>query len=267
MKKLSVLILFVFLCISGAYSSSYASSTGISKATRMYGSSGCSCHGDIYAKIDPTVIVTISGPDTLLINQTATYTVTISGGPALKSGVNIAVSNGTLATSGSTILKLTNQELTHKAPVAYSNGQVVFQFSFKAPASEDSIVLYAAGSSSKAWNFADDKPIIVVRQMSGIEEEKYKTDFYVLQNYPNPFNPSTKIRYTIPNSAKVRLTVFNAAGQKQAVLLDAYKSAGTYELDFSGRHLASGIYYCKLEAFGENKRLITSKVQKLILMK
>jgi len=81
------------------------------------------------------------------------------------------------------------------------------------------------------------------------------------QNYPNPFNPKTTIRYQIPGSDDVRLTVFDQLGREVTRLVDARKDAGSYAVQFDGATCASGIYYYRLQAgsFVETKKLILLK--------
>ena len=67
-------------------------------------------------------------------------------------------------------------------------------------------------------------------------------------NYPNPFNPTTTIRYQLNSSTDVRLTVYNAIGQRVKVLVNTQQTAGDYAVNFSGDNLASGIYYVRLQA-------------------
>jgi subtilisin-like proprotein convertase family protein len=98
----------------------------------------------------------------------------------------------------------------------------------------------------------------------GIRAEiKLPDEFYLAQNYPNPFNPSTKIKYSIPSGGNVELKVFDILGRETAVLVNGYKSAGNYEIEFStaGRAIASGIYFYKLTAGNY------STVKKLIILK
>jgi len=74
--------------------------------------------------------------------------------------------------------------------------------------------------------------------------------FDLSQNYPNPFNPSTKINYDLPKSGNVVLKVYNQLGKEVSTLVNSYKNAGSYELNFDGSNLSSGIYFYKLEADG-----------------
>ena len=257
-------VLFVFLIQQTFVSSS---SSGVTNATRKYGPSGCSCHGGTYVTADTSVKIIITGPDSLLINTIGTYTVTISGGAATRSGVNIAISNGTLSTNGSTILKLTNSELTHKSPVNYTDGSVVFTFQYKAPTSADSVIMYAAGTSAKAWNFADDKVIHVVKEMADVKLNQESRGYYILQNYPNPFNPATKIRYTLSADAQVTLAVYTISGKLVTTLCSSFRKAGSYSTDFNGALLPSGVYLCKMIAYELNSKKTVTNVCKIVLSK
>ena len=72
------------------------------------------------------------------------------------------------------------------------------------------------------------------------------SSFELEQNYPNPFNPSTKIKFNIPLTEKVRIEVFNTVGNKVATLLNDIKEAGSHELQFEADNLASGVYFYKI---------------------
>jgi hypothetical protein len=85
--------------------------------------------------------------------------------------------------------------------------------------------------------------------------------FELSQNYPNPFNPSTTISYRIPDNSEVTLEIFNALGQRVGVLVQQKQTAGTYNVTFDARNLASGVYFYRLQA-GNNVQ-----VRKMLLMK
>jgi hypothetical protein len=76
------------------------------------------------------------------------------------------------------------------------------------------------------------------------------SSFQLSNNFPNPFNPSTMIRYDVPQTARVRLTVYDAAGKKVRDLVNTVKTAGRYEVQFTASSLASGTYYYTLVAPG-----------------
>jgi len=85
--------------------------------------------------------------------------------------------------------------------------------------------------------------------------------FSLGQNFPNPFNPVTTIRYTVPHSGPVRLSVFDLLGREVAVLADGHQFAGEYSAQFNASHLSSGVYLYRLTAAGKNS------VKKMMLVK
>jgi photosystem II stability/assembly factor-like uncharacterized protein len=94
-----------------------------------------------------------------------------------------------------------------------------------------------------------------------VEEEEIDevpTVFLLSQNYPNPFNPTTTFRYSIPQTSKVVIKVFDILGNEIATLIDEEKSVGTYELTWDAEGLPSGVYFYQLKAgsFLETKKMI-----------
>jgi hypothetical protein len=85
--------------------------------------------------------------------------------------------------------------------------------------------------------------------------------FRLEQNYPNPFNPKTVIKYQLPASSQVDLSIFNILGQKITTLVSEQQAAGTYEVNWDASGLASGMYFYKLETPAN------VQVQKMLLIK
>jgi len=81
--------------------------------------------------------------------------------------------------------------------------------------------------------------------------------FVLKQNYPNPFNPSTKISFSIAKSSFVNLSVFDASGKKVISLINEYKNAGEYDVNFDAAELTSGVYFYQLQSEGltETKKM------------
>ncbi|MCB1048286.1 MAG: T9SS type A sorting domain-containing protein [Calditrichaeota bacterium] len=69
-------------------------------------------------------------------------------------------------------------------------------------------------------------------------------------NAPNPFNPDTIIRFNLPGSGRVSLTVHDIMGRPVTTLLDGGLGAGEHRIRFDGSGLASGIYFYTLEYEG-----------------
>ena len=116
---------------------------------------------------------------------------------------------------------------------------------------------------SNNWPYWSDSMQVVV----GVEKEDLQILTYKLeQNYPNPFNPSTKISWQSPVGSQQTIKVFDVLGNEVATLVNEYKPAGKYEVEFSiysavGRNLSSGVYFYQLRA-GEY-----TTVKKMLLIK
>ena len=84
------------------------------------------------------------------------------------------------------------------------------------------------------------------------------TQYVLRQNYPNPFNPSTTIKYELPKSSMVRLSVYDILGREVSVVVNERKNPGSYEVKFDGSSLASGVYFYRLQAgsFVQTRKLL-----------
>jgi hypothetical protein len=87
------------------------------------------------------------------------------------------------------------------------------------------------------------------------------TEYKLSQNYPNPFNPSTKISWQSPIGSWQTLKVFDVLGNEVATLVDEYRIAGSYEIDFNSSALSSGVYFYRLQAgsFVQTRKMILIK--------
>jgi photosystem II stability/assembly factor-like uncharacterized protein len=85
--------------------------------------------------------------------------------------------------------------------------------------------------------------------------------FSLSQNYPNPFNPLTKINYSLPNSVKVTIVVYDILGRVVKSLVNEFKEAGAYSVTFDGTGLASGVYFYRIEAgdFAASRKMVLVK--------
>jgi photosystem II stability/assembly factor-like uncharacterized protein len=85
--------------------------------------------------------------------------------------------------------------------------------------------------------------------------------FSLKQNYPNPFNPATKISFNIKNATFASLKVFDMTGKEVKNLVNENVGAGSYEIDFDGSELNSGVYFYTLKTneFTETKKMMLVK--------
>ncbi|MBN1301980.1 MAG: T9SS type A sorting domain-containing protein, partial [Melioribacteraceae bacterium] len=106
--------------------------------------------------------------------------------------------------------------------------------------------------------------------ITGVNDKLVLPEIFTLeQNYPNPFNPSTNIRFNLPESGNVTLTLFNAIGEKITDLIKGNLSAGQHSLVVDASvtsQLSSGIYIYKLSVnsisgknFSESKKMMLLK--------
>ncbi|MEW5767239.1 MAG: putative Ig domain-containing protein [bacterium] len=91
------------------------------------------------------------------------------------------------------------------------------------------------------------------------------------QNYPNPVNPETFIPFTLDSKSEVKILIYDLAGQLVRTLDMGERESGVYFTqkeaaywdgkDEAGREVASGVYFCQLQAGDKifTKRMIVVK--------
>lgn len=113
---------------------------------------------------------------------------------------------------------------------------------------------FGTANWSESWAQFDPKnyilPVSVISISNAVPDA-----FTLFQNYPNPFNPSTKIRFELPSSELVKLTLFDVAGRSLGVLFNGKLNAGTYEYEWNASNNPSGVYFCRLESNGISKTI------------
>jgi len=65
------------------------------------------------------------------------------------------------------------------------------------------------------------------------------------------------ISFTLSRASRVRVELFDVTGTRMSLLADEWRSAGAHRLGLDTSHLASGVYFCRLET-GESR--ITRKL-------
>lgn len=212
------------------------------------GCAGSGCHGAQSATI------TTSGPASLAIGQTGTYTLTFSG--STKTGANVAATGGTLAPVTAQFT-LSGGELTFTSARTASTWQFTYT-----PTSSGTKTIAAAGvvnGHPGTWNFANVFSVSV--SATAVESDGQPLGFALAQNYPNPFNPSTLLEFSLPASGPASLIVYDLEGRAVATLADGIQAAGLHAVTFDAAGLASGIYFARLSADGK------TAARKLILVR
>jgi hypothetical protein len=202
LMRLIPLVLTVVYCLYV-----YASSGGITGATKKSASPGCTCHG---LSPNPDVNVLISGPDTLSAGETGSYAVSISGGPSVAAGTDIAASHGTLLVDDIQLQKI-GAELTHTSPKSFVTSTVTFAFKYTAPSGASRETLFANGNSvnlngfnsGDAWNFAPNKALVVagvsVTAPNGAESWTVGDVHNI--TWSSSFTSNVKIEYSTDNGS------------------------------------------------------------------
>jgi hypothetical protein len=109
-----------------------------------------------------------------------------------------------------------------------------------------------------AWSIT-----IQLRDVIGIQQ--INTDipkkFTLSQNYPNPFNPMTKIKFNVPKSSNVNITVFDVLGRHITTLVNEKLNAGSYETEWNANNMPGGVYFYKIEteSYSETKKMVLVK--------
>jgi len=132
---------------------------------------------------------------------------------------------------------------------------------------DDKVKLRATVTDTSIFHNVDHYPntgwiaMNVLPPILSVEKGKLPLFYELSQNYPNPFNPITRIRYQIPEPALVTIKVYDVLGNEIETLTNEEMYAGSYEIDFDGSGLTSGIYYYRITAgnFSQTKKMILLK--------
>jgi len=117
-----------------------------------------------------------------------------------------------------------------------------------------------------AWNPATEEPTAAMDAFLGINatlvrDRENNNSPFNLNIYPNPFNPNTTIEYTMPSSSRTSLVIYDVLGREVAALVDTFKNAGNYSINWAANNVPSGVYFCRMTSgsFIETKRIMLLK--------
>ena len=99
-----------------------------------------------------------------------------------------------------------------------------------------------------------------------IDEIIYPEKFTIHQNYPNPFNPVTTLRYDLPETGLVKITIYDMLGRQVKTLINQRQNAGYKSViwdatnDF-GKPVSAGIYLYQIQAgeYMQTKKMVLLK--------
>lgn len=270
-----IIISLTFLALGVLRGSGYVG------ATEKNGGNGCNCHS-----FSPSTQVTgwVSGVDSVQTGASVNYRLYLIGGPRVSGGFNLTALRGKVypLDNSSKLLHFAagDSQLTHSTPKGFTADTVFWSFRYVAPTTVGTDTIYSVVNSTNGngqadnndrWNFGRKFVIRVVNNPVSVEDNQIiASQFELYQNYPNPFSASgssasgsitgTVISWQSKISAWQKLKVYDALGNEIATLVDEYRDAGTYNVQFSlnNLQLTSGIYFYQLEIgnFTQTKKMI-----------
>jgi predicted GH43/DUF377 family glycosyl hydrolase len=128
---------------------------------------------------------------------------------------------------------------------------------------------YLGGSEWGTYSIGYATSTMLISDVSGKpfnKNNKSPQEYALAENYPNPFNPTTTISYNLPESAHIKLTIYDQLGRHVRTLMNAQQVAGYFQttwngMDDKGAPVAAGMYFCQMKT--QNFK----KVIKLALVK
>jgi len=236
----------------------------------------------------PPLTASISGPSSLAVGQTGTWTASVSGGTpsynyqwSYMRLCSLPLSDGAADSSSIDFEPLTDpgEGATQAEPcdIWYGGGSSAsWSKSFNVSGSTWRIRLTVTDSSSptqtktiyKNVSVGSGGALAVAESVGGMEAMKTAhladaiPDAHALHaSTPNPFSHSTEIRYDLPEAAHVRLAIYNLLGQEVRRLVDGEVGAGFHTVTFEAGNLPSSVYLYRITAgdFTQTHRMVLTK--------
>ncbi len=149
--------------------------------------------------------------------------------------------------AGRTVLSSNNSDVSTvvaSGPFHIQPGQVaVVGFIYVYGNSLEELRSQAAAARAYEW-IQVTKPGIITSEEELQPEVPLTTG--ISGNYPNPFNPTTTLAYELARSGMVDIAVYNALGQRVAVVHSGFKTSGRHQVVFDASRLGSGVYFVRM---------------------
>jgi hypothetical protein len=145
------------------------------------------------------------------------------------------------------------------------NSSGIYKWSVNAalPVGSDYEINVKSFVENTLYDASDSYFEIVDTTVTSIETEfnNLPIKYCLEQNYPNPFNPTTRIKYSIAEAGVVSLKIFDILGKQVEELVNVFKEAGNYIVNFNASKLSSGVYFYRIEcnSFTNTKRMLLIK--------
>jgi hypothetical protein len=126
----------------------------------------------------------------------------------------------------------------------------VFSNSYSACILTDTLGNIYASGMTNSQQTGGDIVLIKYSQLTNVIEsntnipEKYE----LYQNFPNPFNSQTEIKFDLIKNGNYKMELYDMLGKRIDVILNEYKNAGSYKINYNAFKLSSGMYFYKLSS-------------------
>lgn len=129
----------------------------------------------------------------------------------------------------------------------------------------DTIVNFGMLAAYPNWN------VTVNTYLSSTQQETHSTQFAVIEptgirsivqfaevgNYPNPFVERTNFKFSLDQTERVKLVVYDILGAEQAIVVSRQLPPGEYDIPLDTRNFTPGKYFYQLKIGG---KLITRQI-------
>jgi Secretion system C-terminal sorting domain len=160
---------------------------------------------------------------------------------------SVAVTMDSITTKNSSVFHASNKLGSRLLTIVKNDSIIISCSPTQSGAFTDTAYIYH--NASGVQNPLTIPITLTVTASTGVETGSVTPhEFRLYQNSPNPFNPSTTIRYSLAEKNLVRLTIFDVLGKEITKLVDAIQEAGPHSLQWNASHVASGTYFCRIEA-------------------
>ena len=110
---------------------------------------------------------------------------------------------------------------------------------------------------------ADNTSLVILRYaLTGAgQSTEVPINFSLSANYPNPFNAMTIIRYTLPSTSDVTISIYDILGGRVETLIQGEQPAGYHQVVWDASDHSSGIYFYRIQAgnYTEAKKMLLLK--------
>jgi photosystem II stability/assembly factor-like uncharacterized protein len=146
--------------------------------------------------------------------------------------------------------------VTNNGGSSFQQMMSLMSFNVKGYSFVDALNGFVCGDSGKVLKTTNGG-LTFISQNTGFTPDR----FSISQNYPNPFNPVTNIKFDIPKSGFVNITVYDLLGREVTKLVNERMQPGSYNVDWDASNYPSGVYFYKLESgdFSESRRMVLLK--------